>query len=93
MLVVDRFGTQLRERGLGALRVSTPERSWTVGGREGADNRVHASVDVSSFELFRGLTGRRSGADPSGPVERRPGHYRAAFQFGTFTTRNGDLEE
>lgn len=65
-----------------------------MGGREGADNRVHASVDVSSFELFRGLTGRRSAAQ----IRRfrwsaDPGPYLAAFQFGTFTTRNGDLEE
>jgi uncharacterized protein (TIGR03083 family) len=94
MLVVDGLGTQLRERGLGTLRVSTPERAWTVGERDGADHGVPVSVEVSSFELFRGLTGRRSAAQIARfRWSADPGPYLAAFQFGTFTTRNADLEE
>ena len=59
-----------------------------------AEAGAGATLDMSHFELFRALTGRRSTAQ----IARLgwscdPTPYLAAFEFGTFTTRPADLVE
>ena len=63
--------------------------SSTVGGGE-----LEAAVELSLFEAFRALTGRRSPAQIARynwTADSEP--FLPAFQFGTFTTRRTDLEE
>ena len=51
-------------------------------------------MEASAFELFRGLTGRRSRAQIAAlewSVEPEP--YLDAFQFATFTTSPVDIDE
>lgn len=91
-LVTQGLHTTLLARDLGPLEVRSPERTWVVGAQPPATPA--AAVSASAFELFRALTGRRSPAQ----VARLdwtvdPGPFLPAFQFGTFTTRTGDLAE
>ena len=83
---------QLVGRGLGRVSVRTPVRSWTVG-EEGGDE-AEMAVELSLFEAFRALTGRRS----SEQVARYdwtsdPERLLPAFEFGTFCSRTTDLHE
>lgn len=83
---------QLVGRGLGRVSVRTPVRSWTVG-EEGGDE-AEMAVELSLFEAFRALTGRRS----SEQVARYdwtsdPERLLPAFEFGIFFSRTTDLHE
>ena len=63
--------------------------SSTVGGGE-----PEAAVELSLFEAFRALTGRRSPRQIAGyNWTADPVFFLPAFQFGTFTTRTTDLDE
>ena len=77
--------------GLRPLEVRTGAETWVVGEPDGAPPEA---VDLSQFELFRALTGRRSRAQ----IARYgwtcgPAPSLAAFEFGTVSTRTTDLVE
>jgi uncharacterized protein (TIGR03083 family) len=97
LLVGQAFHGGLCARSLGPLAVRTPGRSWIVGvdaAEAAARGPVDASVEASAFELFRGLTGRRSRdqlAALAWSVDPEP--YLDAFQFATFTTSAVDIDE
>ena len=93
VLVGEAFHGALCARSLGPLAVRTPDRSWVVG-VDAAGTPATASVEASAFELFRGLTGRRSRAQIAAlewSVDPEP--YLDAFQFATFTTSAVDIDE
>jgi uncharacterized protein (TIGR03083 family) len=94
-LLVGALDGQLKARGLGPLRVRTPDRTWVVGIDAAATSpQGGASLDAPAFELFRALTGRRSRAQLAGLAwSVDPGPYLDAFQFGTFTTSATDIHE
>lgn len=83
------FQTQARRRGLPVPRLVAGEDEWTP-----PDGQVDGTAMAPLFELFRGLTGRRSldqirnwGWD----VECDP--FLPAFTWGPFTPRPRDLLE
>ena len=79
----------LQEKGIGALSVRAGDRSWVVG-----DGEPAGAVEAEPFELFRGLTGRRSAAQiRSWSWTVDPGPWLPAFQYGPFTTSPVDIEE
>lgn len=105
-LVRQGLHRRLVEMELGGLAVRTPVASWIVGGDApsaetwDSASRVDESatrsraVELSLFEAFRALTGRRSAAQIARySWTSDPEPLLAAFQFGTFTTRTTDLDE
>ncbi|MGH9263944.1 MAG: maleylpyruvate isomerase family mycothiol-dependent enzyme [Acidimicrobiales bacterium] len=97
LLVLDFLVREFMHRkmagaGVGPVEIRTPVRSWVVG-PDGEAGAV-ATLDVSPFELFRALTGRRSTAQIARlDWSADPSPYLPAFEFGTFTTRTTDLVE
>ena len=88
-LVEEGLRRQLAGRSLGPLTVRTPATSWEIDG-----DSEPAVLEVSTFELFRALTGRRSvGQIAAFGWSVDPAPFLPAFQFGTFTTRVTDLRE
>jgi uncharacterized protein (TIGR03083 family) len=90
-LVREGLDRRLAGAGLGPLEVRTGAKTWVVGEPDGGPAEA---VDLSQFELFRALTGRRSTAQIARyewTCDPRP--FLAAFEFGTFTTRTADLVE
>lgn len=94
LLVEEGLHSQLSEMSLGPLAVRTTRKSWVVGSGSSAAVDPVASLDATSFELFRALTGRRS-VDQITRMEWSvdPGPFLPAFQFGTFTTSPADIVE
>lgn len=91
-LVTQGLHHTLLARDLGPLEVRSAARAWVVGARQPATPA--AAVSASAFELFRALTGRRSPAQVARlDWKGDPEPFIGAFQFGTFTTRAGDLVE
>ena len=71
-----------------------PDRSGQLASSAARGGTPEVAVELSLFEAFRALTGRRS----PGQIARYdwtsdPGPFLPAFQFGTFTTRATDLHE
>lgn len=92
-LVREGLHRQLAARGLGPLAVRTPVGSWTVGGQT-PEGETDVAVELSLFEAFRALTGRRSAAQIARyDWTSDPEPFVPAFQFGTFTARTTDLDE
>jgi uncharacterized protein (TIGR03083 family) len=102
-LVQEGLHRQLVGRQLGPVAVRTPVAGWMAGGSAppvqmppSASNAGGATtaVELSLFEAFRALTGRRS----AGQIARYdwttdPEPFLGAFEFGTFTMRTTDLVE
>jgi uncharacterized protein (TIGR03083 family) len=84
-----------------SAEVSTQARSVVGSDRSGTDvpspaaaGRAPTAVELSLFEAFRALTGRRSAAQIARfDWTSDPDPFLPAFQFGTFTTRMSDLVE
>ena len=97
LLAGEALHGSLCARSLGPLAVRTPDRSWVVGvnaAEASARGPVEASVEASEFELFRGLTGRRSRAQLAAlawSVDPEP--YLDAFQLASFTPSAVDIDE
>lgn len=107
--MVGGLGVSVATRGLPPLEVRADGVSWVVGGEGETDmqavvmgaeppvqvgGRADVTVEASSFELFRALTGRRSHAQIekftwTGDAEA----YLPAFEFGPFKTAATDIVE
>jgi uncharacterized protein (TIGR03083 family) len=93
LLVGGALHGSMYARALGPLAVRTPERAWIVG-VDAADGPPKDSVEASAFELFRGLTGRRSRAQIAAlKWSDDPEPYLDAFQVASFTTSAVDIDE
>lgn len=78
-----------REMGLAPLRICAGGREWTVGGDDAG-----VTLEVSSFELMRAFTGRRSAEQiRSLAWTGNPLPYLPAFSFGPFAMSSVDIEE
>jgi uncharacterized protein (TIGR03083 family) len=103
-LVREGLHRQLVGRGLGRVSMRTPVGSWTVGGdaaslpvwtpASGAGEPAEMAVELSLFEAFRAMTGRRS-PDQVARYDwtSDPERLLPAFEFGIFCSRTTDLHE
>ncbi|MFE0704559.1 maleylpyruvate isomerase family mycothiol-dependent enzyme [Streptomyces sp. NPDC058872] len=80
-LVVLGFGLSLVEHGLPALRIETPDGSWTIG-----EGGAAATMGGRSLDVFRSLTGRRTLVQIGELAWSTPPEpWRPAFAWGPFT--------
>lgn len=107
--MIGGLGASVASRGLPPLEVRADGVSWVVGGEGATDMQAlvmgaeppvqvggsaEVTVEASSFELFRALTGRRSRDQIAkftwtGDADA----YVPAFEFGPFTTATTDIAE
>ena len=79
----------VKARGLPALAVQAGDRAWAVG-----DGEPAGSLEASTFDLARALTGRRS-IDQIRKLDWSvdPEPYLGVFQWGPFTPSPVDIDE
>lgn len=107
--MVGGLGVSVATRGLPPLEVRADSVSWVVGGEGETDMQAvvmgaeppvqvggsaEVTVEASSFELFRALTGRRSRDQIRKLIwTGDPEPYLPAFEFGPFKTATADIVE
>jgi len=93
-VVTAGLDSSVSEHALPPLEVRAGDSSWVAGAGAGVAVEAAGTLEGSSFELLRTLTGRRSAAqirDLRWTVDPEP--YIPAFQFGPFTTSPTDIIE